>query len=189
MRRLWVSSELAGYSDWPHLAQVCRLERITHTKGGTRRETVYAVTSLPPEKADAARLLELWRGHWGIENRVHWVRDVTLDGGRSPDNGRAPQPDHKPAQIALGTQHSRRPPTLRNQTLPAVAPRRCVPTIIERPWHSQELALTTSDQREMTEPVQSLRNDEADLHEQHNEPEMVQFIRSSGTRSMEYQYV
>ena len=79
MRRLWVSGELAGYSHWPHLAQVCRLERITPTKGGTRRETVYAVTSLPPEKADAARLLELWRGHWGIENRVHWVRDATLD--------------------------------------------------------------------------------------------------------------
>ena len=63
-----------------------------------------------------------------------WTRTAPgKDGGRSPDNGRAPQPDHKPAQIAPGTQHSRRPPALRNQTLPAVAPRRCLPTIIERP--------------------------------------------------------
>jgi len=41
-------------------------------------ETVCGITSLSPEKADAKRLLELTRGHWGIENRLHWVRDVTL---------------------------------------------------------------------------------------------------------------
>ena len=37
---------------------------------------VYLITSLSPEKADAQRLLSLNRGHWEIENRVHWVRDV-----------------------------------------------------------------------------------------------------------------
>ena len=41
-------------------------------------ERAYAITSLPPERADAARLLEIWRGHWGIENRLHWVRDMVL---------------------------------------------------------------------------------------------------------------
>ena len=45
-RLLWVSGLLAGYSDWPHLAQVCRLERTTHEKKGIRRELAYAVTSL-----------------------------------------------------------------------------------------------------------------------------------------------
>ena len=91
-RRLWASDLLTGYSDWPHLAQACRLERITHWKRGTRRESAYAVTSLPPEEADAVRLLNLWRGHWGIENRVHWVRDVTLDEDRSQvRTGAAPQ--------------------------------------------------------------------------------------------------
>ena len=39
---------------------------------------VHAITSLPPGRADAARLLALSRAHWGIENRLHWVRDVTL---------------------------------------------------------------------------------------------------------------
>ena len=91
-RRLWASDLLTGYSDWPHLAQACWLERITHRKRGTRRESAYAVTSLPPEEADAVRLLNLWRGHWGIENRVHWVRDVTLDEDRSQvRTGAAPQ--------------------------------------------------------------------------------------------------
>jgi predicted transposase YbfD/YdcC len=45
-------------------------------------ETVYGVTSLAPEKADPARLLELARGHWAIENRLHYVRDVTFDEDR-----------------------------------------------------------------------------------------------------------
>lgn len=81
-RRLWVSEVLVGYSTWPHLAQVCRLERTVTRKERTTREVAYAVTSLPPRRADAHRLLRLWRGHWGIENRVHWVRDVTFDEDR-----------------------------------------------------------------------------------------------------------
>lgn len=38
----------------------------------------YAVTSVAPDRADAATLLPHWRGHWGIENRLHWVRDVAF---------------------------------------------------------------------------------------------------------------
>ena len=92
VRRLWASAELVVYSDWPHLAQVCRMERIVHHQGRTRRELAYAVTSLSPQQADPARLLELWRGHWGVENRVFWVRDVTMDEDRSQvRTGSAPQ--------------------------------------------------------------------------------------------------
>jgi hypothetical protein len=36
------------------------------------------MTSVPRARADAATLLSWWRGHWGIENRLHWVRDVTM---------------------------------------------------------------------------------------------------------------
>jgi len=36
----------------------------------------YAITSLSRRQADAAKLLEVWRSHWGIENRLHWVRDT-----------------------------------------------------------------------------------------------------------------
>lgn len=53
-------------------------------------ETAYGVTSLKKEKASAKRLLDLIRGHWEIENRVHWVRDVTYDEDRCrirTDNG------------------------------------------------------------------------------------------------------
>lgn len=91
-RHLWTSPDLVGYSDWPHLAQVCRLERAITRQGKTTREVAYAVTSLSPQQASPQRLLTLWRGHWGIENRLHWVWDVTFDEDRSPIcTGAAPQ--------------------------------------------------------------------------------------------------
>jgi len=58
---------------------------VTHTV-----ELAYGVTSLEQKRASAERLLELNRGHWEIENRVHHVRDVTYDEDRCrirTDNG------------------------------------------------------------------------------------------------------
>ena len=84
-RGLQTSNILMGYSDWPGLAQVFRLERqvIIKKTGEVRQEVVAGVTSLVPERADAAQLLALVRGQWHIENRSHWVRDVTFDEDRS----------------------------------------------------------------------------------------------------------
>ena len=81
---------------WPHLRQVGRVERrrAVRRRGQVRHEVEvsYAITSLTPERADARRLLGYLRGHWGIENKVHWVRDVTLDEDRSQTRaGAAPQ--------------------------------------------------------------------------------------------------
>jgi hypothetical protein len=58
--------------------QVCRIERRRLVGGKESREVVHAITSLPKERAGAADLLRLSRAHWGIENRLHRVRDVTL---------------------------------------------------------------------------------------------------------------
>lgn len=76
---------LNGYIAFPHAAQVFRIERHRADLSGNlkSKEVVYGVTSLSPEKADAERLLALSRGHWEIENRLHWVRDVTFDEDRS----------------------------------------------------------------------------------------------------------
>jgi predicted transposase YbfD/YdcC len=84
-RGLQTSNVLRGYSDWPGLAQVFQLERqvISKKTGEVREEVVAGVTSLAPERADAARLLALVRGQWQIENQSHWVRDVTFDEDRS----------------------------------------------------------------------------------------------------------
>jgi predicted transposase YbfD/YdcC len=84
-RNLTTSEALVGYSDWPGLAQVFEVGRHVMEKktGKERVEVVYGVTSLRPEQASPGRLLELVRGHWAIENKSHWVRDVTYDEDRS----------------------------------------------------------------------------------------------------------
>lgn len=98
-RRLWALAdpELNAYLGWPHLAQVCWLERQrSEVRQGrvrrTEREVSYAISSAGPEQADARRLLQTIRGHWRIENRSHYVRDVTFDEDRSQiRSGAAPQ--------------------------------------------------------------------------------------------------
>lgn len=84
-RRLTASSALVGYLDWPEHQQVFQVERMTVFKksGIQRKEIVYGITSLSPEEAGPERLLEYLRSHWHIENKVHWVRDVTFDEDRS----------------------------------------------------------------------------------------------------------
>jgi predicted transposase YbfD/YdcC len=80
-RKIQTTTILNDYVNFPYVEQVCRIERVTWDLDGEheRREVVYAVTSLPPEDADAKRLLHINRGHWCIENRLHWVRDVTYN--------------------------------------------------------------------------------------------------------------
>ena len=77
---------------WPHRQRVCRAERRRTVKGRVQLEVSYAVTRLSPTVAGPDRLLRILREHWQIENRVHWVRDVTLDEDRSlVRTGGAPQ--------------------------------------------------------------------------------------------------
>jgi hypothetical protein len=85
---------LQGYLDWPGHKQVLELRRTVIEKrtGQTRSEVAHAITPLGRERAAARQLLEVWRGHWHIENRLHWVRDVTFGGDRSQVRvGHAPQ--------------------------------------------------------------------------------------------------
>jgi hypothetical protein len=69
---------LNTYLDWPHVAQVGRLEREVTAGGASTVEVQYLITSVPRERAGAATLLGWLRGHWTIENRLHYVRDVTM---------------------------------------------------------------------------------------------------------------
>jgi hypothetical protein len=71
---------LAGHSDWPSLAQVFKIEREVENLGSGKRraETVYGVSSLNADQADARRLLAIVRKHWMIENGLHYQRDWSL---------------------------------------------------------------------------------------------------------------
>lgn len=64
--------------DWPGVTAICRIERIREMKDHCSREAIYAITSLPADKLDQARLLQHSRDHWAIENSLFHVHDVTF---------------------------------------------------------------------------------------------------------------
>lgn len=69
----------ASLLGWAGLGQVLWLERrVWQRARGGRLERAGAITSLGPAQASAADLLALWRGPWGIENRLHYARDVSM---------------------------------------------------------------------------------------------------------------
>ena len=79
-RRLTCSTMLNEYLDWPGLQQVFEYttERKNIATGDIEIYKQYGITSLSPERATAADLLKYKRGHWSIENRSHWIRDVVF---------------------------------------------------------------------------------------------------------------
>lgn len=77
---------------WPHVQQILRLRRERRVKGRVSVKITYAVTSVGPERAEAREFLAMTRNYWGIENRLHWVRDVSLGEDLSQvRSGSAPQ--------------------------------------------------------------------------------------------------
>jgi predicted transposase YbfD/YdcC len=93
VREITASSELALYSDWPYLAQAVEIKRWWQNAAGeSQQETWLGISSLPYQIANLKRLLEFKRDHWGIENRLHWVRDVVFGEDKSTlHTGSGPQ--------------------------------------------------------------------------------------------------
>lgn len=79
-RTLTVSSQLKDFLDWPYLEQVFQLERrFRSTKTGqVQEQVVYGFTSLSRAAITPKKLLKKIRSYWGIENGLHYRRDVTL---------------------------------------------------------------------------------------------------------------
>jgi predicted transposase YbfD/YdcC len=92
VRSLRTTTSLNAYlTSLPHLAQVVEVTRTVTTKGTTRQEVLFLVTSRRPSAARPAQLLAWIRGHWSIEAR-HYVRDVTFGEDRSRlRHGHTPQ--------------------------------------------------------------------------------------------------
>lgn len=67
-----------GGLGFPHAAQAVRITRTRTVASRTTRETAYLVISLPAADAQPVDLSDWIRLHWHIENRLHWIRDVTL---------------------------------------------------------------------------------------------------------------
>lgn len=79
-RTLERSAALNEYVNWPSVGQVLRrtCERRILKTGKVRCAVTYGITSLSVQDATVAQVEALWRGHWAIENKVHYVRDVTF---------------------------------------------------------------------------------------------------------------
>ncbi|MBN6743073.1 ISAs1 family transposase [Acidithiobacillus sp. MC6.1] len=78
-RKITVAIRATGI-DFPHLSQVFRIQRVTidQKSGKIRDDCAYGLTSLTQDRATPENLMGIARGHWGIENRNHHVRDTTF---------------------------------------------------------------------------------------------------------------
>jgi predicted transposase YbfD/YdcC len=79
-RTITVSSQLKDFLDWPYLEQVFKLERrfVSLKTGAIQEQTQYGFTSLSRGEIAPLQLLDKIRSYWGIENGLHYRRDVTL---------------------------------------------------------------------------------------------------------------
>jgi predicted transposase YbfD/YdcC len=77
-RQIWTTD--ATGIDFPGAAQIFRIRRDTfdHTGQRTSKEIVHGITSLDLHQATAEAVAGWVRRHWGIENKIHWVRDVVF---------------------------------------------------------------------------------------------------------------
>jgi len=85
IRKIWTTTELNGYLNFPHVAQAFVVQReFTDKKTGEYScDFAYGITSRPPEQADPQRVLVTNRGHWCIENSCHYIIDWNFHEDRS----------------------------------------------------------------------------------------------------------
>jgi predicted transposase YbfD/YdcC len=84
-RKIWTTTELNAYLDFPHVGQTFMVQRETTNKksGEYSCEIAYGITSRTPHQADPKRVLTTNRGHWSIENSCHYIIDWNYDEDRS----------------------------------------------------------------------------------------------------------
>ena len=104
-RKIWTSSALNAYLDFPYVGQafVIERERIDKKTGKCSTEVAYGITSQTPQQADAQQVLKANRGHWRIENGCHYVIDWNYDEDRSRiRTGHGPENTTRLRRFAVG---------------------------------------------------------------------------------------
>jgi len=82
VRRTIKAVEAPARVDFPGAAQGIQIRRTRTIKGKKQVEVVYLICSLPMDQARPEAVAAWIRGHWSIENRLHWIRDVIFDEDR-----------------------------------------------------------------------------------------------------------
>ena len=109
-RKLWVTTALNDYLNFPHVGQAFVIERhcIEKKTGKSSLEVAYGITSQSPKEADAQSVLATNRGHWSIENSCHYVIDWNYDEDRSRIRiGHGPENITRLRRFAIGVIKSR----------------------------------------------------------------------------------
>jgi predicted transposase YbfD/YdcC len=97
------AADVPDWIDFPDAAQVAQLRRTVTDKGTKTVEVVYLITSANRSDSPPQRLAAWVQNHWGIENRLHWVRDVTFDeDGSQVRTGQAPRVMASCRNLAIG---------------------------------------------------------------------------------------
>lgn len=105
IRRIWCSTKLNDYLDFPAVGQVFKIEREVFYKKTSKLtvESILGVTSRSPEQANAQSLLKINRGHWAIENSCHYIIDWNFDEDRSRiSKGNGPENMTRLRRFAVG---------------------------------------------------------------------------------------
>jgi predicted transposase YbfD/YdcC len=109
-RKIWTTTELNAYLDFPHVGQAFVIERhVTEKKTGTTsREIAYGLTRRTPAQARPQRVLQVNRGHWVIENGGHYILDGNDDEDRRRiRTGYGPENITRLRRFAIGVIKSR----------------------------------------------------------------------------------
>jgi len=104
-RKIWTTTELNGYIEFPHLGQAYVVERHSTEKksGKSSLDIAYGITSRTPEQANPQHLLQVNRGHWTIENCCHYILDWDYDEDRSRiRTGHGPENITRLRRFAIG---------------------------------------------------------------------------------------
>ena len=109
-RKVWTTTELNDYPNFPHVGQSFVIERhcIDKKTGKSSTEIAYGITSRLPEQADSQNMLATNRGHWSIENSCHYIIDWNYDEDRSRIcTGYGPENITRLRRFAIGVIKSR----------------------------------------------------------------------------------
>jgi predicted transposase YbfD/YdcC len=110
-RKIWATTQLTHYLDFPHVQQAFVVERefVEKKTGQISLDIAYGITSRPPEQADAQKLLAINRGHWSIENSCHYILDWNFDEDRSRiRSGYGPENISRLRRFAIGVIKAKR---------------------------------------------------------------------------------
>jgi predicted transposase YbfD/YdcC len=104
-RKIWITSELNNYLNFPHVGQAFVIEResIDKKTGEYSKDVAYGITSRTAEQADAEQVLRTNRLHWSIEDSCHYIIDWNYDEDRSRiSTGHGPENMTRFRRFAVG---------------------------------------------------------------------------------------